>query len=134
MRWDLGGKRGALESLRRRDEVGRQYDFRWAPHCKEECLKVPKISFEAHAVLTNGFSLFCTVYGSLSKDLLIYLFCKDFQFSWKIAGGPCGLPVVPCGSLGCIFPLGGALRVSKKDPHIGEPNHLLDWGSTVYGV
>ena len=40
--------------------------------------------------------------------------CGDFELSWKVAGGPCGIPIVPCGSLGCLFPVGGDLRVSKK--------------------
>ena len=52
-------------------------------------------------------------------------FCWDFKFSAKIAGGPCGVPIVPCGSLGCLLPLGEDLRVSKKAPllaHLGFRN------------
>ena len=53
---------------------------------------------------------------SWSPNLLIQLLYVDVQFSLKIAGGPCGLPIVPCGSLSCLFPLGGNLRVTKKAP------------------
>ena len=63
------------------------------------------------------------IQGILPAQKTPYLFCWDFKFSWKIAGGPCGLPIVPCGSLGCLLPLGGNLRVSKKAPLLA---HLIE--------
>ena len=48
---------------------------------------------------------------------------------------PCVSPIVPCGSLGCLFPLGGDLRVSKKVPPLAHLRYLLTGGlgmSTAY--
>ena len=52
------------------------------------------------------------VYLQISpKPTFFIYFVGISNFPGKLQAVPCGLPIAPCESLGCLFPLGGDLRV-----------------------
>ena len=66
----------------------------------------------------NEFYVPWEPYGqaTLPKTLLIQLFSRDFQFSWKTAGGPCHLPVYPLCNSRCTALAAAMLRCATGNP------------------